>query len=76
MRDKHHVLSLTYGTEEKDTNEFICRRETNSQTLKNLWLPKGTHWRGGDRLRVWDRNVPKLGCTNITVIKFTELKIQ
>lgn len=32
----------------KDTNEFICRRETDSQTLKNLWLPKGTGtgWKG------------------------------
>ena len=26
----------------KDTNELICRTETYSQTLKNLWLPKGS----------------------------------
>ena len=27
----------------KDTNELICRTETDSQTLKtNLWLPNGT----------------------------------
>ena len=32
----------------KGTNELICRRETDSQTLKiNLWLPKGTEVRGG-----------------------------
>ena len=26
----------------KDTNEIICRTETDSQTLKNIELPKGT----------------------------------
>ena len=26
----------------KDTNELIYRKETESQTLKNLWLQKGT----------------------------------
>ena len=26
----------------KDANELICRTETDSETLKNLWLPKGT----------------------------------
>ena len=31
----------------KDTNELICRTETDSQTLKNLWLPKGTVAREG-----------------------------
>ena len=36
----------------KDTNECICRTETDSQPLKtNLWLPKGTGW--GSRDRVW-----------------------
>ena len=25
----------------KDTNELMCRTETNSQILKNVWLPKG-----------------------------------
>ena len=25
----------------RETNELICRTETDSQTLKNLWLPKG-----------------------------------
>ena len=29
-----------------DTNELICRTETDSETLKNLWLPKGTGGEG------------------------------
>jgi len=28
----------------KDTNELICRRETDPQTLKKKNLPKGTGW--------------------------------
>ena len=31
----------------KGYNELICRTETDSQTLKNLRLPKETGWRGG-----------------------------
>ena len=31
----------------KDTNELIGRADTDTQTLKNLWLPKGTG--GGGR---------------------------
>ena len=37
----------------KDTNGLICRTETDSKTLKNLWLPKGTGY-GEDGLGVWD----------------------
>ena len=48
MKDKHHVISLICGILKNDKNEFIFRRETNSQTLKNLWLPKGT------RLGAWN----------------------
>ena len=67
----------------KDTNEFICRTETDSQTLRNLrlpkgrnfWLPKGTGGVWGC-LGVWDGNVLKLGCddscTTINRIKFIE----
>ena len=29
------------GILKKDTSEFICRSETDSQTLKNSWLSKG-----------------------------------
>ena len=32
----------------------MCRTETDSQTLKNLRLPKGTGVWGRDRLGVWD----------------------
>ena len=32
---------------EKDTNELVFRTETDSETLKNLRLPKGTGGRGG-----------------------------
>ena len=49
-------------------NELICRTEIDSQTSKNLWLPKGG--RGG--LGIGDGNVLKLGfddgCTTINII--------
>ena len=36
-------------------NEFICRIETDLQTLKKLWLSKGTGVGSGrDGLGVWD----------------------
>ena len=41
----------------KDTHEFICSTETDSQTLKNLWLPKGTDDGGGGMDWVWDWHV-------------------
>ena len=31
----------------KGYNELLCRIDTNSQTLKNLWLPKEIDWGGG-----------------------------
>ena len=40
MKDKHHIISLICGISKKDTNELICRTETDSQTLENFWLPK------------------------------------
>ena len=40
MKDKHHI-SLICGIFKKDTNELICRAETDSQTLKTLRLPSG-----------------------------------
>ena len=64
----------------KGYNELTARAETNSETLKNLWLPRETGWETGgkDGLRGWDRNVLKLvcddGCTTINIIKFIELK--
>ena len=62
----------------KGHNELLSRTETDSQTLKNLWLPKETGWGMGAGLGVWDGNDIKLGCddrwTTINVIKFIELK--
>ena len=49
------------------------RTETDSQTLKNLQLPKETGWRRWGAW-VWDGNVVKVGCgdgcTTINIIKF------
>ena len=44
VRDKHHILHICgiFKKKKKDTNELICRTETDSQTLKNLWLSKET----------------------------------
>ena len=53
---KINIMSLICGIFKKiDANELICRTKTDSQTLKNLWLPKGTSgggegWPGGLRL--------------------------
>ena len=44
---KHQMLSLICGTLKKGYNELICRTETDSQTLKNLWLSKEIGCRGG-----------------------------
>ena len=50
-----HVESL-----KKDTNELICRTETDSQTNKlmiiKVWVPYGSGegWGGRDGLGVWD----------------------
>ena len=56
VKDKHHMISLICGTlkKKKDTIELICRTETDSQTLKNVWLPKRTGWGGRDGLGDWD----------------------
>ena len=56
----------------KGHNELLCRTDTDSQTLKNLWFPNETGWGRGDALRVWDGNAIKFGCddwcTTINVI--------
>ena len=46
----------------KGYSELLCRTDTDSQTLKNLWFPKETGCGGRDGLGVWDRNAVKLGC--------------
>ena len=56
----------------KGHNE-LCKADTDSQTLKNLWFPSETDWGVGDALNVWDGNAIKFGCddrcTTINVIK-------
>ena len=56
----------------KGQTELLCRTDTDTQTLKNLWFPKETGWAWGDGLGVWDGNSIKLGCddhcTTINVI--------
>ena len=55
-------------------NKLLCRTNTDSQTLKNLWFPKDTCW----GLWVCNGNAVRLGCdehcTTVNVIKFMELK--
>lgn len=46
-RQTSYMISFFVGSKKKDTNEYICRMETDSQTLKNLRSPKGTGGRGG-----------------------------
>ena len=42
------TYAITYMWNLKERyNEFLCRTETDSQTLKNLWLAKETGWWGG-----------------------------
>ena len=60
----------------KGHNELLCRTETDSQTMKNVWFQKETGWGWEDGLRVWDGNAIKFGCddrcTTINIIKFIE----
>ena len=46
----------------KGHNELLCRSDTDSQTLKNVWFPKETVWGMGDALGLWDGNHIKLDC--------------
>ena len=38
------MLSLTCEMLKKGHNELLCRTDTDSQTLKNLWFPNETGW--------------------------------
>ena len=38
----HLYVEFFFLKKKKDANELISRTETDSWTLKNLWLPKGT----------------------------------
>ena len=56
MRVKHHVIPCIGGIKKKkkDTNELMCRTETDLHTLKTLWLPKGTGVRDGTDGLGWE----------------------
>ena len=46
----------------KGQNQLLCRTDTDSQTLKNVWSPKATV-SGVERcVGVWDGNPIKLDC--------------
>ena len=46
----------------KGQNEFLCRPDTDSQTLKNLWSPKETVWGVGGCAVLSVGNPIKLDC--------------
>ena len=46
----------------KGQNKLLCRTDTDSQTLKNLWFPEGIVWGVGDVLGLWDGNPEKVDC--------------
>ena len=56
----------------------LCRTDTDSQTLKNLWFPKETVQGVGDVLGLWDGNAIKLDCddhcTTVNVINLLSNK--
>ena len=56
----------------KGHNELLCRTGSDSQTLKNLRIPKEIVWGVRDMLGLWDGNPIKLDCddhcTTINVI--------
>ena len=54
---QYHMMSLMCEMlkKKKETNELICKTETESQTLKaDLWLPGGGNVVGRDKLEVLD----------------------
>ena len=46
----------------KGQTELLCRRDADSQTLKNLWSLEKTVWGVGDVLGLWNGNPLKLDC--------------
>ena len=64
--------AITYMWNMKKGHNELCRKDTDSQTLKNLWFPKERGGGGQGDAGVWDGNVIKLGCddhcTTINVI--------
>ena len=60
----------------KGHNELLCRTDTDSQTLKNVWFPNETGWGVGGCTEGLGWKSIKFGCddyyTTINVIKFIE----
>ena len=44
VKDKHHMISLICRKFLKRIQMYLFAKEKDSQTLKNLRLPKGTGW--------------------------------
>ena len=44
VRHQHQMLSVTCGIKKKRHNKLLCRTDTDSQTLKNLWFSNETGW--------------------------------
>ena len=66
-----YAITYTWNPKKGQT-ELLCRKDTDSQTLKNLWLPNETACLG-DALGIWEGNNTKFGCddycTTINIIK-------
>lgn len=57
VREKYHMIMLIGEILNNDTNELICKAETDSVTQKtDLWSPKG-EGPGWDKSGVWDKNI-------------------
>ena len=61
VRHQHHMLLLTCGILKKGHNELLCRTDTDSQTLKNVWFPKETGWGLGGWARGLEWKCYKIG---------------
>jgi len=48
----------------KGQTELLCRIDTDSQTLKNLWSLEETFLGVGDVFELWDVNPVKLDCND------------
>ena len=63
----------------KGQTEFLCRRDADSQALKNLWSLEETVLGVGDVLGLWDGNPVKSDCydhytTTDVINSFVQLK--
>ena len=53
-KNKHHIISHMWDLKHSDTNELICKKEIDSQTLRtDLWLPRERVGGGGMEWESW-----------------------